>query len=274
MFVVAAGCHLAPNVAIVRPDATEPSYVDTLRKWQQGAPVRVVLIGNSMSLGFYADGWQRIEMTGADDPAGAGRLTAQSHDDDDVLGVATQLRALLRSRNPESILVNESRNGWDTPMFLGLSGAPPVNVLGRVIAATPKYDMALVPLEINDLGHGLAFDTFQFGLREIVKRLKDAGIVPVLVKENDIGPLQPSRFGVPWAKYMDEVDVIAEEAGLSVVDGYTPFHEAVVAAGSVEASGLLYDNDLHPTQAGHDILFAAYKKWFLQTLPPVGRRAR
>jgi hypothetical protein len=231
-----------------------------------------VIIGNSISQGYYATGWEKIHETPAGDPRGRGKLTAETWADDSINGVATQLRRLLLSKNPKSLLANESADGWDSNMMLGLrakvSGEPLVDTIGAVIAASPAYDVAFVPLQINDLTHELPFDTFQKNQRTIVQRLKDAGIVPVLVKEN---PTDKAEWLPQWTRFMAELDVIAAEKGVAVIDGHTPFHAAIVAGGGFRSAPLMYDY-LHPNQAGHDILFRAYSAWFNQTLPSAGSK--
>jgi lysophospholipase L1-like esterase len=244
--------------------APAPTYQDIIRKWQTGAPIRAVMIGNSVGQGYYATGWEKLVLTEAGDPRGRGKLTMQTQADDSVTSVATLLRRLLRTKNPTSVLVNESADGHDTNQLLGIVGRGPdrpLDTLAAVIATKPAYDVAFVPFQINDLGHGLPWETYQANMRTIVQRLKDAGIVPVLVKENDI-----NRPG--WARYMAEVDVAAAEKSVAVIDTYTPFHAVGVKAGGIVSSGLLHDHNLHPNQAGHDLMFKAYEEWFKQSLPP------
>jgi hypothetical protein len=248
-------------------DARAATYQDIIRKWQSGAPIRAVIIGNSISQGYYAKGWEKIRETPSGDPRGRGKLTAESWADDGIDGVATQLRRLLRSKNPASTLANESADGWDSNMVLGLTakinGEPPVDTIASIIAASPAYDVAFVPLQINDLTHGLALESFQANQRAIVQRLKDAGIVPVLVKEN---ATDKAEWFPQWVRFMAEVDNIAAEKSVAVIDGYTPFIAAVTAGGGFTKAPVMYDY-IHPNQAGHDILFSAYAAWFNQRLP-------
>ena len=239
------------------------THQDIIRRWQTGQAIRAVMIGNSIGAGFYATGWEKLTLTPAGDPRGRGKLTAETREDDSVTGVATQFRRLLRSKNPKSVLVNESADGWNSNMLLGIIGRgpdTPVDTLAGVIAAKPAYDVAFVPFQINDFAHGLPWETYQANMRTIVQRLKDAGIVPVLVKENDI-----NRPG--WDRFMAEVDVVAAEKAVGVIDTYTPFHAAAVKAGGILESKLLHDHNLHPNQAGHDLMFKAYEEWFKQPLP-------
>jgi hypothetical protein len=243
------------------------TYQEVIRKWRAGKPLRVVLIGNSISEGFYANGWEKIKETTETDPRGLFRITMESQADETVTGVATKLRGLLRSKNPKSVLVNDSGGGWDTSQTLGLASrkygtVPPVDVIASVIATVPKYDAAFVALQINDLAHGLPLETFAANTRTIVQRLMDAGIVPILVKENDI-----NRPG--FEPFIAEIDVIAKEKSLGVVDTYTPFHQAGIVNKGMVSSGLLHDYNLHPNQAGHDLMFKAYAEWFNQPLTPL-----
>ncbi len=211
-------------------------------------PLRVVVLGNSISLGYYATGWERIQLDAA------GRLTPESQADDSGGGAVQQLSRYLRGRG--DTLVNESINGGTTPRM-----SPRMDA---IVAATPRYDLALLPLEVNDANQGFSVAAFTFQMHYMVDRLTAAGIRPVLVKENDIWDLPAQRFGTPIADFMTAVDQIAAERGLSVIDAYTPFHAAVLAGGGIVTCGLFHgpDDGIHPNQAGHDLLFAVYRQWF------------
>jgi hypothetical protein len=220
-----------------------------LARWKSGQPIRVVVLGNSISEGFYADGWERLQLTPDM------RLTPASEADDSVPSVITQLRRFVRSKNPSSVVVNTSGAGYTAARTLaGLDQA----LDGKA------YDLAFLPLEVNDANQGNTPAEMAITLQHIIDRLAAAKIVPVLVKENDIYGLPESRFGIPFSEFMAAVDQLAAQNHLSVVDGYTPFHAAVVAGGGVESCGLFFveQYQLHPNQAGHDLLFRTYQQWF------------
>jgi lysophospholipase L1-like esterase len=235
-----------------------------IRKWQEGAPIRAVIVGDSVAQGYYATGWESLQLTAEGDPRGSSKLTIASQADTTVTGWATQLRGLLLSKNESSVLVNESGGGWNSDMILGIArkseGDSFVDIVGSVIATSPAYDVAFVSLGINDLGHSYPYHlargqaTFRKNLRLIVQRFKTAGVVPVLVKGNDIG--RPE-----FADFMAVVDDIASLESVSTIDGYALFRAAFAAAGDYRLSGLMEDY-LHPNQAGHDLLFTQFVKWF------------
>lgn len=256
------------------PAQTTQTYRDIIRKWQSGQPIRAVMIGNSIGQGYYATGWEKITVTGPGDSRGRDALSPESRADQSINSVTNQLGRLLRSKNPNSVLINESVGGWDSNMVIGLTarvyGEPPVDLIGNVIATSPRYDVAFLPFQINDLSHELAFESFKTNQRTMVGRLIEAGIVPVLVKEN---PVDKPYWLPQWTRFMAEIDAIAADTGAGVIDTYTPFLAAIEAGGGFRKAPLLHDY-LHPNQAGHDIMFRAYAAWFNQTLPPVERKEK
>ena len=226
LLTVACGhAPTAPEAGPVSAVAT-PTAQSVLAKWRAGQPIRVIVLGNSISA-----------------------------ENDPGSGVVAQLRRLVQSKNPASVVDNASVSGWTTVKAIAwLSQAPPL-----------RYDLAFLPLQVNDANQGAPVIEFTNHTQDILDRLVSVQAVPVLVKENDIYSLPESRFGVRYPDYMTAVDQLAAKNRLSVVDGYTPFHAAVVAGGGIEACGLFLEETyigLHPNQAGHDILFHAYEQWF------------
>jgi lysophospholipase L1-like esterase len=135
--------------------------------------------------------------------------------------------------------------------------------LDQVLTPGSRYDLAFLPLQLNDANQGTAPSKMALNLETIIGRLKAEGIVPVLVKENDIHNLSETRWGYPFPDYIAAVDQLAARLQVDLVDGYGPFHAAVVAGVGIDATGLFYENDgVHPNQRGHDILFEAYARWF------------
>lgn len=276
VLVMGAGRPQGRQIDVSGPRVAAPRYQDVIRRWQNGDPIRVILIGDSVTLGCCAAGWEKLHQTSEGDSRGSGRLSILDRLTDDSGGLASQLRAMLRARNPESVLINESGDGWDSRMVLGLTrrrpGDPLVDVIADVMkTATPPSDLAFISLGINDFGHGYPYaltgwrDILRQNLLTMVRRLKAGGVVPVLVKTNDIDRIA-SLADLRWCDYMATLDALASEESIPVVDGYTPFHAAVVNAGGFDESGLMYDY-LHPNQAGHDLLFSQFATWFNQALP-------
>lgn len=241
-----------------RPGVTgQATAADVVAQWQSGQPVRVLVLGNSISMGYYADGWERIVETAE------GRGTAASQADPAIHGVIHQLRRFIMTRNPASVVVNASRGGETA------HGA--LLRLDQVLAPGTVYDLAFVALTVNDANQGNTPGEYMERMDGLIARLKAANIVPVLVKENDIWKLSEQRFGIPYSAFIAAVDQLASKHGLSVVDGYTPFRDAIVAGGGIEASGLFWPFDdyamgLHPSQAGHNILAKAYERWFMSAV--------
>lgn len=247
----AVGCHASPThpgptsqaAAGLLPVA-QPINQTLQQKWRGGQPIRAVVMGNSISVGYYATGWERIALSPDR------HLIDRVHD----LGggaVVDQLRRLVLSRNAQSVLVNESMDGARSLSFYSDIE------IRRIVAAAPRYDVAFIALQVNDGITGLELEAFNYFTNLLIDFLLEAGIQPVLVKEN-------STFEDYVGTLAAEIDKIAAARGVSVVDGYTPFRKAVVDGGGIKKCGLFFDNGIHPNQAGHDILFNAYEKWFNQ----------
>ena len=241
-----------------------------VRRIQQGQPVRVVVIGDSVAQGFYAKGYEAITQTPPGDARGSERFVAGQREHEGNAGVMAQLRSFLQERNAASTLVNESGSGWTAGMMLGQLRRQPedplVDVVGAVAAVAPKYDMAIVALGINDCNRfypyklSEAYADFRKNLVVMSERLLAAGITPVFFKANDVD----RPIGLPgptFAHFMDVIDDVGREKSVPVIDGYTAFHRAVVEAGGFGRIAVMEDY-LHPNQAGHDLLFSVVKAWF------------
>jgi lysophospholipase L1-like esterase len=225
--VMACGSNpTRPTVTPAPAAVTAPTAQAVIERWRAGQPIRVLVIGNSIS----------------------------AHDDPGS-GVIAQVRRLVESKHPANVVDNASVNGYTAGKALAW--------LERT--ALPAYDLAFLPLVVNDANQGNTPAEFAGTLQRVIDKLAARGIVPVLVKENDIYDIPEKRFGTPYRDFIAAVGQLAAQNRLSAVDGYTPFHAAVVARGGIEACGLFIEEmytGLHPNQAGHDILFRAYEQWF------------
>jgi lysophospholipase L1-like esterase len=203
-----------------------PTAQSVLTKWRMGQPIRILVLGNSISA--------------TDDPGN---------------GVIAQVRRLVESRSPGSVVVNAS-----------VSGATTASMTTEFLRSRPSgYDLAFIPLQINDANQGAPVEGFKIRTQWLIDQLTAAHIVPVLVKENDIFSIPEERYGTPIRDYMTAVDQLAASNQLSIVDGYGPFHQAVMSGGGIASCGLFIDElyvGLHPNQKGHDLLFQAYERWF------------
>ncbi|WP_044874984.1 SGNH/GDSL hydrolase family protein [Pseudomonas sp. LFM046] len=221
-------------------------YADVIAHYQAGQPVQAVIIGNSVSCGYNADGAPIIKSISQPN----GKLKVSERESDEAPGAPTMLRAFLRAKNPYSRIINLCGDGWDTNDHLGIS-TPASSINGQtdsvdeVLAMKPYPDVVFLPLQINDALHGLSLDTFVKNTDLIINRLRGAGIAVVMVKENF------ARIPT-YQQFVAEVDHIAERHGLAVIDSYTPFGDG---------KGVLADY-AHPNSAGHELIFEQYKKWF------------
>ncbi len=235
---------------------TLPAPVPVLtavKKYKVGQPVKAVLIGTSVGCGYFATGWEML----GEDPNG--RLIESSRRDTRVRSAAIMLLEKLRQANPNSDLVNLSGDGWDTADHFGTGRFPGVNSIQDAIAQRP--DVVFLAVQINDLQIGrTTFTQFQANTRAMVQTLLNAGLTPVLVKENDV------PYGVNGGKFMAdyaaEIDAVAVEKKVAVVDCYSVFHTALKAAGGDAMATGAYHDVIHPNGQGHQLLFNQFSAYF------------
>lgn len=215
-----------------------------LEKFQAGEAVIAVMLGNSIGMGYNADGYELLAQRYNDS-----RGFAIAHRSSGDVGHSRMLRSYLKAKNPESELINLSGDGWDSNDHLGISlsssSAPPHESSEAVIRElTPKPDVVFVPLQINDANHQLAVQTFASNTRRLVSSIRAAGIEPVIVKENaaDI---------VGYPRFVACAGELAREMKVAVIDTYTP---------TAGRKGLMSDY-AHPNEAGHQVIFEQYKAW-------------
>jgi lysophospholipase L1-like esterase len=231
--------------------------IDIITAYQQGSAIKVAVMGNSVGCGYYATNWENIQMTPGDDPRGVNKLTPYSQADTSIGSWANQLKAMLQSANPTSVVMNESGNAYDAGNMLGgtLGGYDLIDTVAYIISLGP--DIVFVPLQIND-SFRMSTEQYQIYLDEITQRFLAAGVVPVLVKENE------TAYGL--SAFIAVVGTVAAARNVPVLDTNAPFRDAFTAAGGWAQSGLMYDEN-HPNQAGENLIFAQYEAWFNEAAP-------
>ena len=231
--------------------------MDIAAQYQMGFAIHSVVIGNSVACGFNGDGWKDLPQILQYN----GKLKPEFRESDIPQSAPTKLRAFLKARNPASTVVNLCGSGWDTNDHLGIhtskSGvAGPTNTIDDIRALRPRPSVAFIPLQINDVTHGLSVQTFTINTNRIITELTALGIVPVLVKENY------ARLPA-YPEYIAKTDDIARVRKLAVIDTYAPF----------VGSSVLLSDYAHPINKGHDLMFGEYRKWFsfyrAPNLPPM-----
>lgn len=215
-----------------------------LEKFQAGEAVIVVMLGNSIGMGYNATGYEVLHTRYNDS-----RGFAVEHRLDGSIGYSALLRDYLKSKKPTSQLINLSGDGWDTNDHLGItlpsSSAPPHESSELIIQGlSPKPDVVFIPLQVNDANHLISLPVFAANTRRLVSFIEQAGIQPVIVKENDTEIKDFSR-------YIACVSEIAREMKVEVIDTYTP------TRGRPE----LMSDYAHENDAGHRVIFDQYKEW-------------
>jgi lysophospholipase L1-like esterase len=249
----ATGSGISSNIDNVSVTCTKaaPTAASVAARFQLGLLTKAVMIGNSIGCGYYATGWEFLVA----EPNS--KLTEASRKDARVRSAAIMLREKLMQANAGSDLINLSGSGWDTNDHAGTGRFPGADTIGDAIRLMP--DVVFLPLQVNDflLQRG-TFAAFQANTRAMVQRLLDAKILPVLVKENYI---LENADGVRFQRFIDEVDLIARERGIPVIDSYTPFRDAIQST-STSVNKNLYNDNVHPNGAGHALIFKQYSDFF------------
>ena len=215
-----------------------------LEKFQAGEAVIAVMLGNSIGMGYNAEGHEQLSSL-----YNESRGFAIEHRNSGYVGHSRMLRDYLKSKNPKSELINLSGDGWDTNDHLGISlpssSAPPHESSEVVIRAlNPKPDIFFIPLQVNDPNHQLTVQTFASNTRRLVGSIREAGIEPVIVKEN--------ATQIPgYPKFIACASELAREMKVAVIDTYTP---------TLGRPDLMSDY-AHPNEAGHQVIFEQYQSW-------------
>lgn len=223
-----------------------------LEKFQAGEAVIAVMLGNSIGMGYNATGYEVLHTRYNDS-----RGFAVEHRIDGSIGHSAMLRDYLKSKNPASQLVNLSGDGWDTNDHLGItlpsSSAPPHESSEVTIRGlSPKPDVVFIPLQVNDANHLIPLPVFEANTRRLIGSIRDSGIEPVLVKENDVDIKD-------YPLYIGRVSKIAQDMKVEVIDTWTP------TRGKPE----LRADYAHVNDAGQKVIFEQYRNWL--TAPPVPR---
>lgn len=215
-----------------------------LEKFQAGEAVIAVMLGNSIGMGYNATGHEQLSSR-----YNESRGFAVEHQTTGFIGHPMLLSDYLKAKNSSSVLVNLSGDGWDTNDHLGISlsssSAPPHESSEKVIRSlAPVPDVAFIPLQVNDANHQLTVPTFAANTRRLVASVREAGIEPVIVKEN--------YTEIPgYEQFVDCAGELARELKVEMIDTYTPTRER---------RDLLADY-AHPNDAGHRVIFEQYREW-------------
>lgn len=262
---------------------------------QLGHPVKVVVIGNSIACAQTAK-------HAIDQPVNANSqnrrgpmvkklvgTTLDGSPNPNLTGIwpargwVNQLYTYLKGKNSSNILVNESGSGWDTGDHLGgispnSFGTIPENTINKIVNGyLIKPDIVLVPLQVNDWGHGLGIKWFNAHYAKIldtlVSGLPNADVVVVIESPvynrtqvmNNADNYNADIVNESGAKYFyDSARAMANSRGLIVLDLNTPLDIRAKAAIGMDYgtklwnTGLMADgypnNPIHPNQAGHDLM--------------------
>jgi lysophospholipase L1-like esterase len=161
---------------------------------------------------------------------GTYRVTRATSINAAIPGSMQLLYANLKAKNASSELWNYAASGENS------SGAITNGRVAALAALSPKPDIVIISIGINDWKYGHQYDhfaTWAANMRTLVSQVLANGMLPVLVKQHYIyewdvpGTLSPDQWtiGANWATWQSEYDVIAAEHvadGVRVIDVYTP----------------------------------------------------
>ena len=158
--------------------------------------------------------------------------------------------------NPASKVYNFGGSGWTAATHIA-NGS-----IASLGALSPRPQAVFIALGINSAKNNQGQDA---DLRTLVAQAIAQGILPIMVKEHNVGVVGSpagnwSADATPdqwypmdnWPSIRAGVDQIAAENGLEVIDLGDP-------SGGLDVS-LLYD-PFHPSAKGYREIFARYKKW-------------
>ncbi len=189
------------------------------------------IIGNSKGCGFRQTGWELL-VPGGENLEKNGLLTQVGQDNPEIHGWAQELQRWLKHKNSTSIIYNYSGSGWTTRNHLEFG------TVQKLAAKLPKPDIVFVQLQVNDrlkdivsvspLKGGISWEEFKSNTEKIVTDLLNEGILPILVKEDNV-PFTNGK-GWKWSEY--DTGMNAPNTGTN--DGtHRSFSEYVRAIGSI-----------------------------------------
>lgn len=170
----------------------------------------------------------------------------------------TYLETYLLTRFPAWNL--QFRNaGWggDTS-FLRTRGIPADQALQRDVLDL-KPTVVTIDFSMNDAGYGGfnqgLYDQHIRGERAIVKQLKDAGVLPVVLT---VSGFEKKELGDPMQSYASTLEqfaagdrMVAGEADVPFADQFHGFMQAISRIRSIDPNARISGDSVHPGQAGH-----------------------
>lgn len=241
-----------------------------------GQPLAIAIVGDSTTGGFGANPGPNVWAgnglsygcvnppnfgpnwtTGDPLYINTGGFPSQAQQDNVGIPSATRLlRTYLEGINPASKVYNYGGSGYTAAAHVA------GNTIAAIAALSPRPQAVFIALGINSAKNNNGQDA---DLRTLVAQALAQGILPVLVKEHNVGVAGSpagnwSDTATPdqwfpmdnWPNIRAGVDQIAAENGLEVIDLGDP-------SGALDVS-LLYD-PFHPSAKGYREIFARYKKW-------------
>jgi lysophospholipase L1-like esterase len=145
----------------------------------------------------------------------------------------------------------ELRRFQDVVINTGVCGDRSADLLANLKARLLRFrpDVALVMIGMNDALAGAdGRDEFRSNLAEIVGRLREADVIPVLQTPNFVyEPNCPTRRDLP--AYIDVIRSVADQSEVPLIDHWQHWQ-----ARRPDAAGLLawlQDQSIHPNYLGH-----------------------
>lgn len=195
----------------------------TIEKLQNGTPVTIAAIGDSLTCGWMA-----------------------------CKGYLNFLEEMLQEKYPCSrFSIIASGVPGDTADF-GLS-----RVQTDVLHQSP--DCVLVQYAINDAGYGFTVSQFKNNIQGIIDKIRRAGDADiVLVTSGHIGDHEENHFA---EEFYEQLETLGESNGLPVARVHEYWREKIAAG--IDYRSLVQFDLVHPTVAGYRIMAEAIMRLFV-----------
>ena len=170
-------------------------------------------------------------------------------------GYVARLFTRIKSLRPDSRLTNVCVSGAETEDVLR-------SQLKTALASRPT--LVTLGIGINDVGHGVAAETFAQNYEEIIKRLKAETSAPIIITnipDISLAPIVPASLRDQIYRrvnlFNEHIKEIASRHNLIVVDAYTATRDVIKSS-----PGFFSDDGFHPSDEG-------YERWAEMMWPTV-----
>ncbi len=121
--------------------------------------------------------------------------------------------------------------------------------LGRDLANLPP-DLVSINFGVNDAFSGISVDMFAANLGDMVKMVQESGCSRIVLLSSEVIPDAGAEQQV--LPYWEAMEQVAREAGVVYADVNGRWREVV--EGGLNQWDLIIPGDIHPNEAGHELI--------------------